>query len=238
MFARYVIMLPPFLFALPPLSGLYPKSPSTVPFPSNFFQKIFYPSTADYQKKCAKSLHSHCTFSKKTIPLPLTIAKTPRKGHTLFQLFSKNFCLSTVDYQKKHPKRSHPFRKKNLKNITSTPVYVRFLPPKYFTVFKKIEKFLYPHLPYHRLEAVFTPFSPQKQSARRRLAFLHLPMLYPKRYHFALQFSEKIRKSIVTTLVTIKITPLFCCTVFQKIHKKSSSTVVYHLFTPILRHCF
>ena len=50
-----------------------------------------------------------------------------------------------------------PHSEKIRKNITSTPVYVRFLPPKFSRFSKKIEKFLYPHLPYHRLWVIYVP---------------------------------------------------------------------------------
>ena len=67
-----------------PLPGLFPKSPSTVPFLSNFFSKIFASP-------------------------PLTVRKSEQKRYTLAALFSKKICLSTADYRQNTQKRSHPF---------------------------------------------------------------------------------------------------------------------------------
>ena len=105
-----------------PLPGLFPKSPSTVPFLSNFFKKFYLFTTAIAKTPrkghtlselfSKKALHSTWVISKTTprcvaafgknsekhhLP-PLTIAITPLFCNTLFQLFFKNFCLSTADY--------------------------------------------------------------------------------------------------------------------------------------------
>ena len=49
-----------------PLPGLFPKSPSTVPFLSNFFKK-FYLSTADYHFFASKRSHLFKKFFKKKL---------------------------------------------------------------------------------------------------------------------------------------------------------------------------
>ena len=67
-----------------PLPGLYPKSPSTVPFLSNFSSKIFASP-------------------------PLIIRKSEQKRYTSVALFSKKLPLSTTDYRKNTRKRSHLF---------------------------------------------------------------------------------------------------------------------------------
>ena len=68
-----------------PLPGLFPKSPSTVPFLSNFSSKILASP-------------------------PLIIRKSEQKRYTPAALFSKKLPLSTTDYRKNTPKRSHSFR--------------------------------------------------------------------------------------------------------------------------------
>ena len=92
------------------LPGLFPKSPSTVPFLSNFFKKFYLFTTA--------------------------IAKTPRKGHTHSGLFSKNFHLLPRLYPKRHPVVLL-LSEKIPKNIITTPLIISFLSPKRYTVFKK-----------------------------------------------------------------------------------------------------
>ena len=223
MFTHYVIMLPPFLFALPPLSGLFPKSPSTVPFLSNFFQKISS-YTTDYQKKCAKALHPCRTFFKKNdLSLPLTIAKTPQKGHTLFPLFSKNLCLSTVDYQKKYLKRSHPFETFFQKTFIFYRGYIQNYTPLCCRFQKKIRKNLHFTTDYQDCHPILLhPFS-----TFLKKSIAPLSGLYPKHPPVALLLLEKI----FTTPLIIKITPLFCNTLFELFSKKFyPSTVDYHFF--------
>ena len=157
-----------------------------------FFEKICL-STADYRKNTPKRSHPFRKKSEKNCLLTSVYHFFTIEMLQLFRIFSKNFHLLPGLYPKRHP-FVLPLSEKNLKNITPTPLTISFSPPKCCTFFKKIEKFLYPHLPYHRLGAVFAPFSPKKQSARRRLAFPPLPRLFPKRYPFVLPFSEKIRK--------------------------------------------
>lgn len=158
---RYIIVAPPFCYAqlstadyrkntpkrshlfriffqknFSSLPGLFPKSPSTVPFLSNFFKKFYLFTTA--------------------------IAKTPRKGHTLSELFSKKALPSTGGISKtthlcvaafrKNPKKSSPHH------------WLSRLPP-------------------HFVAPVFN-FSPKKHNL--------LPRLYPKRHPVVLLLSEKI----------------------------------------------
>ena len=153
-----------------PLPGLFPKSPSTVPCLSNLFQKICL-STGDYRKN------------------------TPKRSHP-FGTFSKNLCLSTADYQKKYQKRSHLIRKKSEKTSPLHQCMSDFYPQIFHGFQKKLKNF-YIHT-YHisDLEQFFAPFSTQKQSIQRRLAFLHLPRLFPKRPPSVLPLSEKnLKKS-------------------------------------------
>ena len=62
----------------------------------------------------------------------------------LFRIFSKKFSFSTRVISQTTPLCVAPFRK-NPKNITSTPVYVRFLPPKFSRFSKKKLKNFYIH---------------------------------------------------------------------------------------------
>ena len=140
------------------------------------------------------------------------------------------------------PKR-HPvvllLSEKIQKNIITTPLIISFLSPKRYTVFKKIEKFLFPYLPYHRLGVVFVPFSPQKQAAKKRVTlplyrgyFQNLPQL-------RCCFPKKSEKNITSTPLTIKIPPLFCYTLFQLFFKNFClSTADYHFFASKRSHLF
>ena len=98
-----------------PLPGLFPKSPSTVPFLSNFFKKFYLFTTA--------------------------IAKTPRKGHTLSELFSKKALHSTEVISQTTPRCVAAFGKNSPKNIISHHWLSQFPPcfvTPFFNFFSKI----------------------------------------------------------------------------------------------------
>lgn len=163
---RYIIVAPPFCYAqlstadyrkntpkrshlfriffqknFSSLPGLFPKSPSTVPFLSNFFKKFYLFTTA--------------------------IAKTPRKGHTNFKKIRKNTPHLPGLFPKRHPvvllisekspKKHSPsiggiskttpccaatFRK-NSKKIFSTPLTVAIPPLFCYTLFQLFFKNFY-----------------------------------------------------------------------------------------------
>ena len=98
------------------LPRLYPKSPSTVPFLSNFFSKNF------------------------VSPL-LTIAKTPQKGHTLSELFFKKFYLLPGLFPK-HPPVALLLLRKNQK-FFSTPLTIKIAPLFCHTLFQLFSKKFY-----------------------------------------------------------------------------------------------
>ena len=122
-----------------PLPGLFPKSPSTVPFLSNFFSKIFASPPLTVRKSEQKRYTLAALFSKKFVSPLLTIAKTPKKGHTLSELFFKKLSSSTEVISQMHL-LVLPLSEKNPKNITSTRLYITFLPQYCFTVFELFSK--------------------------------------------------------------------------------------------------
>ena len=197
----------------------------------NFFQKIFlwHPPadrTSAFQQYSMRQL---AKFAKS--PLYRGYFKNHHQLCPSFLTFSKNF-ISSLLLSQKHPEMVTPFlnffQKKRYtlpglfpkqhpvvlllsekipKNIITTPLIISFLSPKRYTVFKKIEKFLFPYLPYHRLGVVFVPFSPKKQAAKKRVAlplyrgyFQNLPQL-------RCCFPKKSEKNITSTPLTIKIPP-------------------------------
>ena len=89
-----------------PLPGVFQKSPSTVPFLSNFFKKFYLFTTA--------------------------IAKTPRNGHTLSELFSKKALHSTGVISKTTPLCVAAFRK-NPKKTSPLHWLLSRLPPCFVT---------------------------------------------------------------------------------------------------------
>ena len=139
-------------------------------------------------------------------------AKTPlyrgyiQNHHQLrpsFLTFFKKFSSYTTDYQKKYLKALHPCR----------------------TFFKKTTS-LYWWLSQKHPEKVTPCFNFFSKN-------LHLlPGLFPKRYLLVLPLSEKIRKKHHSTPLIIKITPLFCNTLFELFSKNFyPSTVDYHFFS-------
>ena len=111
-----------------PLSGLFPKSPSTVPFLSNFFSKIFASPPLTVRKSEQKRYTLAALFSKKFVSPLLTIAKTPKKGHTLSELFFKKLSSSTEVISQMLPPCVAAFRKKSEKHHLYPVVYHLFTP--------------------------------------------------------------------------------------------------------------
>ena len=99
-----------------PLPGLFPKSPSTVPFLSNFFKKFYLFTTA--------------------------IAKTPRNGHTLSELFSKKALHSTGVISQTTPHCVATFGKNSEKHHHHTTDYQFFTPKTLHNVQKKLKIFI------------------------------------------------------------------------------------------------
>lgn len=131
------------------------------------------------------------------------------------------------------------FRKKFRK--TSSPHHwLSVFYPRNVTLFsKKIEKFLFPYLPYHRLGVVFVPFSPKKQAAKKRVALLLYRGYFQNLPQLRCCFPKKSEKNITSTPLTIKIPPLFCYTLFQLFFKNFClSTADYHFFASKRSHLF
>ena len=171
--------------------GYFPNHHQLCPSFLTFFKK-FSSYTTDYQKKCAKALHPCSTFFKKNdLSLPLTIAKTPKKGHTLFQLFSKNLCLSIADYQKKYLKRSHPFETFFQKTFIFYRGYIQNYTPLCCRFHKKIRKNLHFTTDYQDCHPILLhPFS-----TFHKKSITPLPGLFPKHPPVALLLLEKFKKT-------------------------------------------
>ena len=90
-----------------PLSGLFPKSPSTVPFLSNFFQKNCL-STADYRQN------------------------TPKRSHPFFNFFQKTFIFYRGYFQNDTPLCCR-FQKK-IRKKSSPHHWLSRLPPRFVTL--------------------------------------------------------------------------------------------------------
>ena len=99
-----------------PLPGVFQKSPSTVPFLSNFFKKFYLFTTA--------------------------IAKTPRNGHTLSELFSKKALHSTGVISQTTPHCVATFGKNSEKHHHHTTDYQFFTPKTLHNVQKKLKIFI------------------------------------------------------------------------------------------------
>ena len=152
------------------LPGLFPKSPSTVPFLSNFFKKFYLFTTA--------------------------IAKTPRNGHTLSELFSKKALHSTGVISKTTPRCVATFGKNSEKHHHHTTDYQFFIPETLHCFQKKLKNFYF--LTYH-------------------ITDLELFLC-----HFRLK--SKLQRSVLhspSTGVISKICPS-CAVVFRKNLKKTS----------------
>ena len=144
-----------------PLPGLFPKSPSTVPFLSNFFQK-FLSLYYCYRKNTLKRSHPFETFFKKSVTLYRGYIQNDTPLCCYFRKKFRKTSSPTTDYRKNTPKRSHPFEtffqkkrytlpglfpkqhpvvlllsEKIPKNIISAPLIISFSPQKRCTVFKK-----------------------------------------------------------------------------------------------------
>ena len=128
------------------------------------------------------------TFFKKFVSPLVTIAKTPRKGHTLSKLFSKNFHLLPGLFPKRHL-LVLPLSEKIRKNLHFTTDYQDCHP------------------------ILLHPFS-----TFLKKSIAPLSRLYPKHPPVALLLLEKIQKIFSTPLI-IKITPLFCNTLFELFSK-------------------
>ena len=150
----------------------------------NFFQKIFiWHPPADRTS----------TFQQYSMRQFAKFAKSP-----LYRGYFQNDTPLCCCFRKKFRKTSSPHH------------WLSVFYPRNVTLFsKKIEKFLFPYLPYHRLGVVFEPFSPQKQAAKKRVA---LPL-----YRGYIQND----------------TPL-CCYFRKKFRKTSSPTTDYRNYPPVL----
>ena len=126
-----------------PLPRLFPKSPSTVPFLSNFSSKILASPPLIIRKSEQKRYTPAALFSKK-LPLSTTDYRknTPKRSHP-FSTFFKKFCLSTTDYQKKYLKRSHPFETFFQKTFIFYRGYIQNYTPLCCRFQKKIRKNLH-----------------------------------------------------------------------------------------------
>ncbi len=123
------------------LSGILPKILKTVPlFWKNLPHRVYF-------QNFWKRSHFSELFSKN---LSMASSGRPDIGisaisYAPIRQIRQNSPLSGL-FPQWHPSVL-PHSEKIRKNITSTPVYARFLPPKFSRFSKKIEKFLYPHLP-------------------------------------------------------------------------------------------
>ena len=176
------------------------------------------------------------TSIRQNYPLPGVFPKTPLLALFLSNFFQKNFTSPLVLSQK-HPEKVTPFLN-FFKKLSSPLLIISFSPPKRCTVFKKIEKFLFPYLPYHQLGAVFEPFSPQKQAAKKRVALPLYRVISKTTPRCVATFGKNSEKHHLPPL-TIAITPLFCNPLFQLFFKNFClSTADYHFFASKRSHLF
>ena len=200
-------------------SGILPKILKTFSLFRTFFKKSFYgilrqtghrhfnntlctnspnspnspklPSTGVISKITINCALPFLLFSKNLISTPLYISFYHQKCCTSFQFFSKNFHSPSTGVISKICHDCVVAFRKNLKKTSPLHQWLSRLPPVFVTpIFNFFQK-------------TFTP----------------LPGLYPKRHPVVLLLSEKIPKNIISTPLTIKITPLICHTPFQLFSK-------------------
>lgn len=140
---------------------------------------------------------------------PLTIKIAPLFCHTPFQLFSKKIYLSTGDYRKNCTKRSHPLLLFPKKISSPTGVISKTAPCCVADFVKKSEK-----------------------------TFVHYRGYIQNDTQLCCCFRKKFHKNIISTPLTIKITPHFVTPLFN-FFEKFSSTLLTVAKTPcFVSPCF
>ena len=201
---------------------------------SNFFQKIFH---IRYISRIFEIVHAFQNFFQK-----IFLWHPPADRTSAFQQYSMRqfakFAKTTLyrGYIQNDTPLCCCFRKKFRK--TSSPHHwLSVFYPRNVTLFsKKIEKFLFPYLPYHRLGVVFVPFSPQKQAAKKRVALPLYQSYFQNLPQLRCCFPKKSEKNITSTPLTIKIPPCFVTPFFNFFSKIFVSPLLTITFLPRKGH--